>query len=125
MNSDILLFFNTHAAALPLYEAVEKRICDNVDGVKVKTGKSRISFYNRHMFACVSFLAAKRKKEMPPVYITLTLGLDRPLENPAPAVAVEPYPGRWTNHIVISDTSQVNKRLIKRIKQAADFAAAK
>lgn len=125
MNSDILLFFNTHAAALPLYRAVEKRICASGDGVKIKVGKSQISFYNRHMFACVSFLAVKRKREMPLVYITLTLGLDRPLENPAPAVAVEPYPGRWTNHIVISDTSQVDKRLIKRIKQAADFAAAK
>ena len=44
MNSDILLFFNTHAAALPLYQAVEKRICTNVDGVKIKVGKSQISF---------------------------------------------------------------------------------
>ena len=66
MNSDILMFFNTRAAALPLYEAVEKRICANVDGVKIKVGKSQISFYNKHMFACVSFLTVKKKKELPP-----------------------------------------------------------
>ena len=102
MDWDTLHFFESQKEALPLYEALEARILDEIPDVRIKVQKSQISFYNRHLFGCVSFLRVKKKKEMPPCYIVVTVGLARKLESPRVAVATEPYPGRWTHHIVVS-----------------------
>lgn len=82
MNGDALLFFDGKPEELALYEALEARIFSEIENVRLKVSKSQISFYNRHLFACVSFLRAKRKAELPAHYIVLTLGLDRPLDTP-------------------------------------------
>ena len=94
MNGDALLFFDGKPEELALYEALEERIFSQIKNVRLKVSKSQISFYNRHLFACVSFLRAKRKAELPAHYIVLTLGLDRPLDTPRAAVVTEPYPNR-------------------------------
>lgn len=48
-------------------------------------------------------MRVKKKAELPDSYFVLTLGLPYPLESGRVAVKTEPYPGRWTTHIVISD----------------------
>ena len=93
--------------------------------MRLKVSKSQISFYNRHLFACVSFLRAKRKAELPAHYIVLTLGLDRPLDTPRAAVATEPYPNRWTHHFVLSRKEEIDDELMDWVRQAAAFAAVK
>ena len=97
----------------------------DVPGVRIKVQKSQITFYNRHLFACVSFLRAKRKAELPAHYIVLTLGLDRPLDTPRAAVVTEPYPNRWTHHFVLSRKEEIDDELMDWVKQAAVFAAIK
>jgi len=54
MNADSLLFFDKHMDAVPLYEALENRILKEIENVQIKVQKSQISFYNKHLFACVS-----------------------------------------------------------------------
>ena len=125
MNGDALRFFDGKPEELALYEALEARIFSEVGNVRLKVSKSQISFYNRHLFACVSFLRAKRKAELPAHYIVLTLGLDRPLESPRVAVATEPYPNRWTYHFVLSRKEEIDDELMDWVKQAAVFAAIK
>ena len=39
----------------------------------VKVGKSQASFYLRRHFGCASLLTAKRKKDRPDPYLTVTL----------------------------------------------------
>lgn len=125
MDWDTLHFFESQKEALPLYEALEARILDEIPDVRIKVQKSQISFYNRHLFGCVSFLRVKKKKEMPPCYIVVTVGLARKLESPRVAVATEPYPGRWTHHIVVSDLDQIDDQLMDWLKEAAAFSAQK
>lgn len=125
MNGDALLFFDGKPEELSLYEALEARIFSEIENVRLKVSKSQISFYNRHLFACVSFLRVKRKAELPGHYIVLTLGLDRPLESPRAAVVTEPYPGRWTHHFVLSRKEEIDGELMDWVKQAAVFAAIK
>ena len=125
MDWDTLNFFESQKEALPLYEALEARILDEIPDVRIKVQKSQISFYNRHLFGCVSFLRVKKKKEMPPCYIVVTVGLARKLESPRVAVATEPYPGRWTHHIVVSDPDQIDDQLMDWLKEAAAFSAQK
>lgn len=125
MNGDALLFFEGKPAEQALYEALEARIFSEIENVRLKVGKSQISFYNRRLFACVSFLRVKRKADLPQHYITLTLGLDRPLESPRVAVATEPYPNRWTHHFVLSRREEIDDELMDWVRQAALFAAIK
>ena len=125
MNGDALLFFDGKPGELALYEALEARIFSEIENVRLKVSKSQISFYNRHLFACVSFLRAKRKAELPAHYIVLTLGLDRPLDTPRAAVVTEPYPNRWTHHFVLSREEEIDDELMDWVKQAAVFAAIK
>ena len=127
MDFDTMAFFEAqkHPEALPLYEALEGRILAEVDGVRIKVQKSQITFYNRHLFACASFARVRRKAELPPCWLVVTVGLARRLDSPRIAVATEPYPGRWTHHVVISDPAEVDDELMGWVREAAAFAAAK
>lgn len=87
--------------------------------------KSQISYYNRHLYACVSFLKVKKKAELPEDYFVLTLELSAPLESDRVAAKTEPYPGRWTTHFVISSPSDLDEELFDWIEQAYQFAQAK
>ncbi len=125
MDEAILHFFNQMPAALPLYEQFERRILAELEGVTVKVQKTQISFVNRHLFACVSFARVRKKKDCPNPYLVITFGLDRKVESPRIDVATEPYPNRWTHHLLISKTEEIDGELIAWVKEAAAFAAYK
>ena len=122
---DMLLFFDQHKAVYPLYEQLQERLLARFPEGRVKVQKSQISFYNRHLYACVSFLKVKKKAEMPENYFVLTLGMPAPLASSRVAVQTEPYPGRWTAHLVISSASDLDEELFGWIEQAYSFALAK
>ena len=125
MDEAILHFFNQMPAALPLYEQFERRILAELEGVTVKVQKTQISFVNRHLFACVSFASVRKKKDCPNPYLVITFGLDRKVESPRIDVATEPYPNRWTHHLLISKAEEIDGELIAWVKEAAAFAAYK
>lgn len=125
MNADILLFFGERAAALPLYEALERRILTEIDHVTVKVQKTQICFANRHNFAFVSFLPVRRAKDRPNIYLTVTVGLQRRLDSSRVDAATEPYPNRWTHHLLISDPAEIDGELMDWMKEAAAFSASK
>lgn len=122
MNTDVLHFFDAHRDALPLYEALESRIMNEIENVRVKVQKSQISFYNKHLFACVSFARVRKKKDCPANHIVVTLGLNHKLESPRIEIATEPYPNRWTHHLLISDPEAIDDELLAWIKEAAAFS---
>ena len=125
MDEAILHFLNQMPAALPLYEQFERRIFAELEGVTVKVQKTQISFVNRHLFACVSFARVRKKKDCPNPYLVITFGLDRKVESPRIDVATEPYPNRWTHHLLISKAEEIDGELIAWVKEAAAFAAYK
>ena len=122
MDAATLLFFEQQPEALPLYEAFADAVIRQYPDTKVKVQKSQISFSNRYMFACVSFARVKKKKELPDPYLVVTLGMSYPLESSRVAVKTEPYPGRWTTHIVLGDEKEVDGELLKWVAEAYDFA---
>ena len=96
MNADILQFFESHIDALPIYEALENAVWRDIQPVEVRVQKTQISFYNRRMFACASFLPARKKKDRP---------------------------NRWTHHVLISAPKEIDGELLGWIKEAAEFSA--
>ena len=125
MNQDILLFFDKHPEALPLYEALEEKILSEIEDVTVKVQKTQISFSNKHNFAFVSFLPVRKAKERPDIYIVVTFGLGYRKESPRIDVAVEPYPNRWTHHMLMSKPEEIDDELMEWIREASIFSAGK
>ena len=122
---DTLFFFDRHQDVYPLYEGFQEKLLARFPESRIKVQKSQISYYNRHLYACVSFLKVKKKSELPDDYFVLTLGLSAPLESDRVAAKTEPYPGRWTTHFVISIPSDLDEELFDWIEQAYQFAQKK
>lgn len=121
---DVLFFFDGKSAELALYETLFRHMEEVFPDASVKVQKSQISFYGRHLFGAVS-LPVRRKKNWPEHCIVVTIGLSHPLESPRAAVSVEPYPGRWTNHVLVSEASQVDEELLEWLNEAWAFAESK
>lgn len=120
-----LMFFDRHPGAVPLYEEFAGELFTLFPETAMRVQKSQITFSNRHVYACVSFLRVKKKAEMPEPYIVITLGLPYPLASGRAAVKTEPYPGRWTTHFVISSRAELNDEFFAWVRQAYDFAESK
>ena len=125
LSTDELFFFNEHPAAVGLYEAFASRLLAEIEDVTVKVQKTQISFSNKRNFAFVSFLPVRKAKARPEVYITVTFSLQYNKESPRIDVATEPYPNRWTHHVLISSAEEIDDGLMGWIKEAAAFSAGK
>lgn len=125
MTQDTLFFFNKHPDALPLYELFEQKLLSELGSTDIKVQKTQISFSNKHNFAFVSFLPVCKAKERPQTYIVITFGLGHRVESPRIDAATEPYPNRWTHHVLISEPEEIDEELMGWVKEAAAFSAAK
>lgn len=122
--ADILFFFDGKPLELALYEALFRCLETEFPNASVKVQKSQISFYGRHLFGAAS-LPVRRKKNWPEHCIVVTIGLPHQLRSPRVAVAVEPYPGRWTHHVLISQEEQIDEELMGWLREAYEFAESK
>lgn len=124
-NPDVLFFFEQHPDALPLYMLFEEKVLALIDGVHIRVQKTQITFSNRHVFACVSFLPVRKAKDRPQTYIVVTFGLGCRLDSPRIDVATEPYPHRWTHHVLIASPGEIDDELLGWVREAAAFSAGK
>ena len=106
MDTNTILFFEQQPEALALYEVFEKEVINRYPDIKIKVQKTQISFSNKHL-------------------LVITLGMPYPLDSTRVAVKTEPYPGRWTTHIVIGKQEDVDAELLGWLAEAYDFAAEK
>ena len=122
--ADVLFFFGEKDVELSLYRALFQRMEACFPDASVKVQKSQISFYGRHLFAAVS-LPIRRRKGWPERCLVVTLGLPCRLDSPRVAVAVEPYPGRWTHHILLTCPAELDGQLMNWLQEAYDFSQSK
>ena len=121
MDNDILFFFGEHMDTLPIYERLENAILTQIPDVKIKVAKTQITFAKRYGFAFVSFNPFRKAKHRPAVWMTVTFGLGYRMESPRIDVATEPYPGRWTHHVMVGTPDEINEELLGWIQEAAEF----
>lgn len=118
--SDVLFFFDGRPDALALYRALAEGLERIAPEASVKVQKSQISFYDGGLFAMASL--PKRKRD-PGLVVSFGLGRREP--SPRIAVAVEPYPGRWTHHVPVTGEEQLDGQLLGWLREARDFCRAK
>ena len=125
ITAEELFFFDAKPGAFFLYEAFRKAVLDRIPEIRIEVKKTQISFFNRYMFAAVSFAKVRRAKDRPDPFLTITFGLPYRKEPPRIDVAVEAYPNRWTHHVMIGAEDEINDELLSWIVESAAFAAYK
>lgn len=121
INPDILMLFDKLPAAFPIYEAAEAKILEAFPATRVKVGKTQVSFYNKYLYAAL-WPPPRKIKGRPEVYVGLTFGLGHQIEHPRIAVAVEPYPGRWTHHVLLAKPGDMDEQAMDWVGQAYEFS---
>lgn len=124
MHPDELLFFDKMPAILPVYARLREQLEAAYPDLGIRVGKSQISFRNRYGFAAAS-LPWRRVKGWPAEYLLVSFGLARRLDDPRIAQAVEPYPNRWTHHVLVQTPEEVDETLLRWIDEAYWFAQSK
>lgn len=122
--ADLLFYFRDRPHELALYETFFQHLCTVTPEASIKVQKSQISFYGRHLFAAAS-IPVRRKKHWPEHCLLITFGLSHRVEHPRIAVAVEPYPNRWTHHVVVDRPEEIDALLMDWVREAYDFAQVK
>lgn len=125
MNTDILFFFKDRMDAFPMYEKLETVIMEMIPDVTIKVSKTQITFSNKRGFAFVSFNPCRPAKDRPEIWLTITFGLSYQKYSPRIDVATEPYPNRWTHHVMLGSVNEIDGELLSWIEEAAFFSANK
>ena len=125
MTLDEMMFFDGRPAALPLYEKLKGSILAEVPEARIEVKKTQISFFAKHMFAAASFTPVRKAKDRPDPFLTVTFGLPYRVASGRIDAAVEPYPGRWTHHVMIGSAEEVDAELMGWIREAAAFSSGK
>ena len=124
MTDEELLFFQSMPELLPVYEKLRGLLAAAYPDMGVKVSKTQISLRNRYVFAAVS-LPWRKLKGWPEKYVLVSFGLGRKMENPRISQAVEPYPGRWTHHVLLESPEDVDGELLDWLDLAYGFSMTK
>ena len=61
-------------------------------------------------------------KDRPDVYIVLTFGLGYRKEHRRIVEVVEPYPNRWTHHVLVTHEREIDTQLMEWIGESYAYA---
>lgn len=124
MSNDELMFFQGMPQMLPIYTTLLEQLTQRHPDITVKVSKTQISLRNRYVFAAV-YLPWRKVKGWPAEYLLLTFGLSHHREHPRIVQAVEPYPNRWTHHVLLTHPDQVDQTILDWVEEAYQFALVK
>ena len=125
LDLDLLRVFEKEPGSLELYLTLEQRLREMLPAMRRKVGKTEAAFYLRHRFGSASLLAVRRKAQRPSPYLTVSFGLSYPLDSPRIDAKTEPYPRRWTHHVLVTRPEEIDGQLLDWLGQAWDFAESK
>ncbi len=120
MTQDELQFFAGHGAALPIYTELRSRVFAQWPDTEVRVARTQITFKARYGFAFVS--TRRMGRRCPEVFIIVSFGLGREVRSERIFAASEPYPNRWTHHVIVASPDEVDGELMGWLAEAHDFA---
>ncbi|NCA97941.1 MAG: hypothetical protein EOM08_00925 [Clostridia bacterium] len=117
---DIQQLFSNQLALIPVYENLEQWIL-GLPGTRVVYRKTQASFYARRTFASAwpPVLPAKNR---PDTYFVVSFYLDFQVVHPRIVSAVEPHPGQWTHHVLITSAADLDETLLAWLREAYEGA---
>lgn len=89
----------------------------SLGGVDSVTRKTQVSFKHGRAFAWI-WLPQMWIKRHPRGSITMTFGLDHPVRDRRIKQSVEPYPGRYIHHVVITSPARFDAQVKRWLREA-------
>ena len=108
-------FFAEKALAKKLFAAVRRDV-DGIGEASIRATKSQIAFHRRRTFAAVWMPGQYLKGKT--ATLVLTLFLQKRVESPRWKEIVEPAPGRFTHHLELNDTADIDDEVRGWLRQA-------
>lgn len=124
VRGEVALFFDKHPDAMPLYLALERMALERFPDATADVQRTQITFRCPHVFMC-AWPPTRRVKGRSGAYIGVTFGLSYRLLSPRVVGAVEPYPNRWTHHVLVERVDELDGELMGWIAEAYEFAKSK
>ncbi len=124
MDPNIFMLFEKMPGTFLIYEELERRIFERFSDVTIMVKTTQVSFYNTHAFAW-AWPPFRKRKGWPDVYMLVTFGLDYQLVHPRIAESVEPYPNRWTHHVIVQRPDEIDDELMDWIAKSYQFSLRK
>ena len=122
MTAEVLAFLGGAPGPISLFEAWEEAVLACGESA-MKVSKTQISWGHPLQFAVLS--QPRRAAQRRTGALLATLGLGRRVEHPRILQAVEPYPGRWTHHLLLTAPEDVDGLLAAWLAEAYRFAREK
>ena len=124
MNPDVFMLFEQYPGAFDLYEALETRIVSQYPDVTIRGQATQVTFSNTHGFLW-AWPPNRRRKGWPKVFLGVTFGLAYRKEHARIVQSVEPYPNRWTHHVLVERIEDIDEQLMDWIDESHGFSLAK
>lgn len=121
MYEDRMALFEGVPGAFALYMAFEEEILRRFPDTQIRIKKTQAGFFDGCGYAWAWPVQGRIRKQ-DKACIGITLGLPERLDNPRILQACEPYPGRWTHHLLLEGASQLDDELAGWIDMAHSFA---
>ena len=102
---------------LSLYRAFEAAVRERLPQVITRFRRSQITFAGRRGFAAV-WMPPFKVRGRPEHYIVVSFAADRRIDHPSIVSVAEPYPHRWTHHVLVSCPEDIDGRLLDWVEQA-------
>lgn len=119
------------------FEAEAARVADALDGALIEIhhiGNTAVPGLDAKpvidMMPVATDLAAvdgrrRRRRGWPRHCLMVTFGLAHRLDAPRIAVATEPYPDRWTHHVLVEHADEIDDELTAWLREAHAFSLSK
>lgn len=120
INKEVEAFFSGNPVTKALFMAVERKI-RAIGPAIITVGKTQISFATRTQFAWV-WMPQPTDRKRPMHSLVLSFGCGRKIEHEQIVEAIEPYPGRWTHHVIIAEAADLTADVDDWLREAYRFS---
>ena len=110
-------FFRERTLELDLYCVFDAAVRDRLPQAITRVRRSQITFAGRRGFAAV-WIPPFKVRGRPEHYIVVSFAADRRIDHPRIVSVAEPYPHRWTHHVLVSCPEDMDELLLDWVEQA-------
>jgi len=107
------LFFGDKVDLIPIFEKLAACMSEKFPDATLRVQKSMLSWLDPTPF-CYSAIRSRTK-------MMLSFSFAVQLDSPRIFAATEPYPGRWTHHVLVSSPEEIDGELMEMISMAHAF----
>jgi hypothetical protein len=112
-------FFFDRALPKKLFEAVRQEV-EAIGEASIRITKSQIGFRRQRSFAAVWMPEQYLKREAAP--LVLSVFTQSRIKSSRWKEVVEPAPGRFTHHLELNDTDDIDEEVVSWLRQAWEGA---